>query len=166
MINVAITGPESSGKTTLAKLISESLSTSFVPEFARQYLDENGLDYVHSDLDEIAEGQLHLIQSSQNSINIIDTDFVVLKVWSEDKFEFASSLINALVSERHFDLHILCAPDIPWEEDPMRENPNNRHELFERYLDVLNTFKKDYIIVSGSEDERLKKSLAAIHALK
>jgi nicotinamide riboside kinase len=90
----------------------------------------------------------------------------VLKIWSEQKYGFASSLINELVSENHFDLHVLCAPDIPWEHDPMRENPNDRHDLFEKYLNALNAFKKDYIIVSGSEDDRLKKSSAAIRALK
>jgi NadR type nicotinamide-nucleotide adenylyltransferase len=166
MIKIAITGPESSGKTTLAKQLSEVFSAHYIPEFARQYLEENGLDYDQFDLDEIAEGQHDLVVNSQNLMNIVDSDYVVLKIWSEQKYGFASSLINELVSENHFDLHVLCAPDIPWENDPMRENPNDRHDLFEKYLNVLNAFKKDYIIVSGSEDERLKKSSAAIRALK
>jgi nicotinamide riboside kinase len=60
----------------------------------------------------------------------------------------------------------LCAPDIPWEDDPMRENPDDRHLLFEKYVNVLNTYKKDFIIVSGLHDERLKKCVSAIHKLK
>ena len=75
-------------------------------------------------------------------------------------------MIGKLVSENHFNLHILCAPDIPWEDDPMRENSNDRHVLFEKYLNVLNAYKKDFIIVSGSHDERLKKSISTIHKLK
>jgi NadR type nicotinamide-nucleotide adenylyltransferase len=165
IIRIAITGPESSGKTTLVKALSDQFEVSPVPEYARQYLEENVTGYIQEDLDEIALGHQESISLSQNSINIIDTDYVVLKVWSEDKFEFSSGLINRLVSENHFDLHILCSPDIPWEEDPLRENPEDRHKLFEKYLEVLNKYRKDYIIVSGTHDKRLKKSIQAITAI-
>jgi len=165
MKRIAITGPESSGKTTLAVALARHFGVSAVPEYAREFLIENGQSYTQGDLDDIAEGHEQNINLSQNSINIIDTDFIVLKIWSEYKYEFASSYINSLVSENHFDLHILCAPDIPWEEDPLRENPNDRHELFERYLETLNSFKKDFIIVSGLPEMRLKKSIKAIKQL-
>ena len=69
MLRIAITGPESSGKTTLARALSKVLSAVYIPEFARQYLQEKGLKYDQQDLDEIAKGQLNLILSSQNSIN-------------------------------------------------------------------------------------------------
>ena len=166
MLRIAITGPESCGKTTLAKNLAKVFSVAYIPEFARQYLQEKGLKYDQWDLDEIAQGQLKSIHYSQNSINIVDTDFVVLKVWSDEKYNFSSPMIGKLVSENHFNLHILCAPDIPWEDDPMRENSNDRHVLFEKYLNVLNAYKKDFIIVSGSHDERLNKSISTIHKLK
>lgn len=165
MKRIAITGPESSGKTTLANALARHFGVKPVPEYAREFLAANGLGYTQEDLDTIAQGHEENIYLSQNSINIIDTDFIVLKIWSEYKYGFASNYINSLVSENHFDLHILCAPDIPWEEDPLRENPNNRHELFERYLETLSTFKKDFIIVSGLPEARLKKSITAINEL-
>ena len=89
----------------------------------------------------------------------------MLKVWSEHKYDFASTYINELVSENHFDLHVLCAPDIPWEADPLRENPDDRHILFEKYISVLNAFKKDFIIVNGALEGRLKKSIQVIDQL-
>lgn len=165
MKRIAITGPESSGKTTLTNALARHFGVKPVSEYAREFLAANGLGYCQEDLDFIAEGHEQNIQLSQNSINIIDTDFIVLKIWSEFKYDFASGYINSLVSENHFDLHILCAPDIPWEEDPLRENPNDRHDLFERYLDTLNNFKKDFIIVSGLPEARLKKSIDAINQL-
>jgi len=165
MIRVAITGPESSGKTTLANALSRHFGVTVVPEYGRKFLEENGPAYTQADLDDIAVGHEESVNLSQNSINIIDTDFVVLKIWSEYKYDFASSYINSLVSENHFDLHILCAPDIPWEEDPLRENPDDRHQLFERYVDTLSSFKKDFIIVNGLPEARLKKSIAAINKL-
>ena len=168
MKKVAITGPESSGKTTLTKALGEYFDVAPIPEYAREFLEENGLEYTQLDLDDIAEGHeenLQIFLTESSPINVVDTDFVVLKVWSEHKYGFASSLINSLVSQNHFDLHILCAPDIPWEDDPMREHPDDRHVLFEKYINTLNTFKKDFIIVNGSHEDRLKKSIAAINQL-
>lgn len=168
MIKIAITGPESCGKTTLCNSLAEHFGVAPVPEYSREFFEENGPEYTQLDLDDIAEGQLENIQiysSDKNRVNIIDTDFIVLKVWSEHKYGFASSHINSLVSENHFDLHILCAPDIPWEEDPLRENPNDRHELFQQYIKLLESFKKDFIIVNGSHEERMKKSILAIDKL-
>ena len=56
MLRIAITGPESSGKTTLAKNLAKVFSAAYIPEFARQYLQEKGLKYDQWDLDEIAQG--------------------------------------------------------------------------------------------------------------
>ena len=165
MIKVAITGPESCGKSTLAEALSKHFKVALIPEYSRTYLEENGPEYDQTDLDEIAEQHLINIDLSQESIKIVDTDFVVLKVWSEYKYDFTSGLINEFASENHFDLHILCSPDTPWEEDPLRENPDDRHKLFEMYLDTLNAFKKDYIIVSGEHKVRLKKSIESIELL-
>lgn len=165
MKRIAITGPESSGKTTLAASLAAHYGVKLIPEFARIYLEEHGSEYEQSDLDKIGMGHLEGLVLSQDSIKITDTDFVVLKVWSDYKYNFTSTYINTLVSENHFDLHIVCSPDIPWEFDPLRENPENRHELFENYIRVLRQYKKDFIIVSGDHDKRLKRSLAAIDAL-
>ena len=169
-MKIAITGPESSGKTTLANALASHYGVNVIPEYAREFLDENGPDYEysHGDLDDIAEGHeenLQIFSTEKSRVNIVDTDFVVLKVWSEHKYGFASTYINELVSENHFDLHVLCAPDIPWEADPLRENPDDRHTLFEKYISVLNAFKKDFIIVNGALEGRLKKSIQVIDQL-
>ncbi|NRA11155.1 MAG: ATP-binding protein [Crocinitomicaceae bacterium] len=167
-MKIAITGPESSGKTTLAVALASHYDVNVIPEYAREFLKDNGPEYTQPDLDDIAEGHaenLQIFYTEKSKINIVDTDFVVIKVRSEHKYNFASTYINELVSENHFDLHVLCAPDIPWEVDPLRENPDDRHILFEKYISVLNSFKKDFIIVNGSPEERLKKSIEAIDRL-
>jgi GTPase SAR1 family protein len=40
IIKIALFGPESTGKTTLAKQLAEYYKTDWVPEFARDYLQE------------------------------------------------------------------------------------------------------------------------------
>jgi NadR type nicotinamide-nucleotide adenylyltransferase len=162
MLRIAITGPESSGKTTLAKALSEHYNISFVPEFARTYLEKTEGKYKQSDLDIIAQGQLKSLVSSKDDIVICDTDFSVLEIWSQYKYKNTSELIKKLVLKELFDLHILCSPDIPWEEDSLRENQNSREELFELYKESLNRYNKNFIVVNGSAKNRLEKSLQAI----
>lgn len=166
MIRIAITGPESTGKTRLAEALADLKKGIYIPEFAREYLETNGPEYVPDDLDIITRGHAASIEAVAGDLIVVDTDFVVLKVWSEYKFEKASALINRKVSENWFDLHILCAPDIPWEEDVLRENPLDRDILFERYVEVLEKYKKEYLIVEGPHEKRLKKASAAVEQLE
>jgi NadR type nicotinamide-nucleotide adenylyltransferase len=166
MIRIAITGPESSGKTTLCKALANHFKVAYVPEFAREFLNASNGKYTFTDLDKMATGQLNSIQNATNDITIVDSDFSVLEIWSNYKYGKVSNLILNVVQQNVFDLHILCSPDIPWEADPLRENPDNRNELFDLYLSSLNTYKKNYCIVSGSPEKRLKESLKNIVALQ
>lgn len=165
MIRIAITGPESSGKTTLCKSLSEYYKVDCIPEFARNYLEKSKGKYNQSDLDSIGKGQLEAVELSDADVVVCDSDFSVLEIWSQYKFNNVSEYLNSLVEKEIFDLHILCAPDIPWEEDPLRENPDNRDELFELYLLSLKKHGKNFIVVSGTHTERVKKSLNSIDLL-
>ena len=165
MMKVAITGPESSGKTTLCASLSAHYGVSYVPEYARMHLEKTQGVYQQKDLDLIAQGQFESVLLSSEKILISDTDFLVLEVWSKYKYKKVSALINEFIRKDIFDLHILCSPDIPWEKDPLRESPDSRNELFELYLDSLNKHGKNFIIVSGTHEERLKKSWQVMDAL-
>lgn len=166
MIRIALTGPESSGKTTLGIALSDHLEGTFFPEYARTYLENLDREYTQADLDFICEGHLSQFEQSQDEIQLVDSDFIVLKVWSEVKYESVSERISSAVEANHFDLHILCVPDIPWEYDPQREHPNQREELFELYKQELIRSKKDFIIVSGSMEDRIRKSCETIAAIQ
>ena len=65
MIKIAITGPESSGKTTLCKSLSEHFETPYITEFSRTYLENKNASYKQDDLDKIAEGHLKLISNEE-----------------------------------------------------------------------------------------------------
>ena len=54
---IVVTGPESSGKTTLAQDLAQELEGLLVPEYSRIYLEQAGLRYGHDDLEFIAAGQ-------------------------------------------------------------------------------------------------------------
>jgi NadR type nicotinamide-nucleotide adenylyltransferase len=165
MIRIALTGPESCGKSTLAAILAKHYKADLVEEYAREYITKWGGAYERKDMDEMARTHHMKIKLSQNSIQIIDTDFIVFKVWSEHKYNKSSKLINELVDQSLFDLHILCTPDIPWEEDPIRENPRDREYLFGKFEQSLQQLNRNFIIVNGSPENRLEKSILAIDAL-
>ena len=131
MHKIIVTGPESSGKTTLCKNLSEHFKIPFAKEYARIFLDELDRNYTQSNLLKIAGGQLKSEQNTQ----LLDTDLITIKIWSEYKYgrcdKWILTQIEKQKTEKRF--YLLCKPDIPWQADKQRENPNNREELFEPY---------------------------------
>jgi NadR type nicotinamide-nucleotide adenylyltransferase len=163
-MRIVVTGPESSGKTTLTQALSEVLDWTAVFEYARKYLEEKEEAYNYQDLAKIADGHFTQIQKAQGDL-IVDTDFIVLKVWSEVRFGKTSDTIKNLVEMDLFDLHVVCLPDIPWDPDPLRENPKDRDVLLKYYINELEVSNKKWISVSGTHEERLTKSLHEIQNL-
>ena len=153
-IKIAFTGPESSGKTTLANLIAETFGGVLIEEYAREYLHQK-TSYEQIDLDVIARKQIENWKVEDDLI-IADTELTVIKVWSEYRYNSCSELILDAYNNQTFDFYFLCKPDIPWEADPLRENPDNRDELFELYLNELTTMKRAFAIVEGNQKNRLK----------
>lgn len=162
-IKIGITGPESSGKTTLSKELSLRLNGFYLPEYAREYLKYIGSNYQLEDVLSISNTQINSIKNSTCNIVVCDTEALVLKIWLEDKFNYSYDLVEKSLNNNICDLYILCTPDIPWEPDNLRENPYDRERLFTKYLFYLNTLNLKYIVVSGSINERISKSLFFIN---
>ena len=161
MHKIILAGTESSGKTTLCKALSKHFNLPFSKEYAREYLDALNRDYNQDDLLKIAKEQLQ----SENGIQLLDTDLITLKIWSEYKYESCDSWILTQIekqkSEKRF--YLLCKPDIPWEADPKRENPNDRKKLFEIYKKVLEDLRHNYFIIEG--ENRIENSISKIAPL-
>ena len=161
-MKIAFTGPESSGKTTLAKEIAKKINAQYYPEFSREYLTKRKGIYTKENLDEIALGQFELINQNDYDLQVYDTEMLVIQIWSEFKYNTCSKTISELTEKQEIDHFFLCSPDIPYEEDPLRECPEQRDELFKIYLNKLTTYKVSYTIVKGTHFERLEKSLDII----
>lgn len=157
-MNYVFTGPESSGKSTLATEISKLTGRILVPEFAREYLTNLNRNYKKEDLLLIAQG-LYKIQeeAKKNNDNSLcfDTDLLTIKIWSEVKFGTCDSWIMDRLYSNSNSFYILCKPDFPWEYDALRENPDDREELFELYQKELETLNLPYQISEGRLEERV-----------
>ena len=165
---IVITGPESSGKTTLAKQIANVLDTLWVPEYARRYIEDLDRQYRKSDLLKIAKRQIkqeEIFSKNASQFLIFDTDLITIKIWSEYKYRDCDDFILKAIEKQYYDLYFLCTPDIPWTYDPQRENPNDRMELFECYKKELDFYKKTYFELKGNEEERLALAIKQIEML-
>ena len=159
-LKIAFTGPESTGKTSLSMLVAETFDGVYMPEYSRSFLEKTNGFYEEQDLVTIALGQSEALQNvliTGNHLLVSDTDMTVMKVWSQFKYGRVSPVIEHLYQEESFDHLFLCDTDIPWEEDPLREHPESREELFTLYLEMIQTKTKNFTIVKGSLEERLNQ---------
>ena len=166
MNKIVITGPESSGKTTLFSSLLEEYDISGVEEYARIYIDQLDTEYVYNDILEIAKGQ---IESEKYAVQkgglfmLADTDLLTLEVWCEYKYQKCHHFIKSKLRKMLPDYYLLCYPDIPWEYDPQRENQNDRVELFEIYRAKIVDLGVDYQVIRGGAAARVRNSKTIIN---
>ncbi|MFW0739556.1 DUF4301 family protein [Flavobacterium sp. T12S277] len=172
IIKIALFGPESTGKTTLAKQLSEYYETEWVPEFARDYLQEKWEENQHicvaEDMLPIAYGQVAL-ENQKLSLSkkylFCDTNLMVTKVFSEMYYGFCDPLLNEAALEHEYDLFFLTDIDVPWEKDDIRDTPEGRETVFSVFKQTLIDTKKPFITLSGNKESRLAKAVAIVEQL-
>lgn len=157
---IAVVGPESCGKTTLAAALGARLGAAVVPEVARALLPALGRPYVEADLVELARAQRAAEDSTPPPL-VADTNLLVIRIWAEVRFGRVDPWIPAHERLGAYTLHLLCAPDLPWEPDPLRESPHERPALFDRYEAALRDAAVPYAVVRGVGPDRLAGALAA-----
>jgi NadR type nicotinamide-nucleotide adenylyltransferase len=169
MLNrIAIVGPESTGKTTLAEVLAQHYNTVYVPEFCREYLLNINRNYEYEDLVEIAKGQIALedkLALKANKVLICDTNLLVIKVWSEFAYKKCDPWILEEIEKRKYELTFLTYHDIPWMADPLREHPFMRAELYEIYEKELQMLGVKFDVIKGDYNERKNTTVALIDDL-
>ncbi|MEO7209457.1 MAG: ATP-binding protein [Chitinophagaceae bacterium] len=171
MKKIVAIGPESTGKSTLCASLAKHFSAPWCPEYAREFLLQNGKEYTYEDLFLIAKGQVKLEEeiiknySGLSAYYFIDTDLYVLKVWSEYVFGKCHPFILEQIATRKYDFYLLCNTDLPWVEDELREYPDEekRIELFHIYKDLLAQQQTPWKIIEGNETARLQSAITAMN---
>ncbi len=166
MKKIVLTGPEASGKTTLARSLAQHFQTFWTPEYARFYLTRLNRTYTFEDLEVIARGQLQwqwAYEKLDRRYLFLDTHMLVLRVWSEVRFGKTAPFIREQLRADRVDFYLLCKPDLAWTFDPLRENPHDRDALYLRYREHLDQLAVPYAEIQGVRlSERLGNALRAI----
>lgn len=173
LIKIALFGPESTGKTTLAIQLADHFETAWVPEFARDYLQEKwnstGKICEVSDMLPIAYGQTQLENenlSKASTFLFCDTNLMVTKVFSEVYYNYCDPTLDKAAKKHDYDLFFLTDIDVPWEKDDLRDKPEGRDVVFEAFKQALIDNKKPFVILNGNKESRLKKAIKILEELQ
>ena len=168
---LVLTGPECSGKSSLAAQLHAHLDWPLLPELARAYLDDRHAQsgiycYRPSDLLNLASMQTHAEALKCNKGDaILDTDLLTLIVWWQEKFGPVPRQLSSQWQYQATRRYLLCKPDMPWQPDPQRENPSDRDRLYALYEAELSNRGCKYSICEGNEQARLAQALTAIKSV-
>ena len=168
-LKIVIFGPESTGKTTLAQQLAEHYKTLWVPEYAREYLQDKW-DRVQKtcephDLVPIAEGQIRMeneLAKQTDTVLICDTDLLETKVYSEAYYVgTCDPLLEKFALKNLYDLYLLTYIDTPWVADDLRDKPDERERMFKAFEAALKENDRPYVLLKGDMKNRL--DLAIYH---
>ena len=164
MQKIILTGPESTGKSTLARKLADHFQVPMVNEFAREYLNHLGRDYEFEDLKRIAQGQMALEQAAIGSTPFViaDTDLITIKIWSQVKYQKVDDWILSNLHWNQDALYLLCKPDLTWQPDPQREHPHFRKELFKTYQKELTDLRRKHQVIEGAGELRFAKAMEEV----
>lgn len=171
-IKIVLFGPESTGKTTLAKQLSRHYKTFWVPEYSRAYAERNleaNLSLTKDDVLPIAIGQMKLeneLAQKTDSILICDTDLLETKVYAEFYYpNYSNPVLEKFAVLNSYDLYFLTDINIPWDYDGIRDKPNEREGMFKAFEDALIKYKKPYVLLKGNKNERFNLAVSYIDNL-
>lgn len=175
IVKIVLFGPESTGKTTLSKLLANHYKTEWVPEFAREYLqdkwDREQRTCEAHDLLPIAIGQIRLeneLARKAHQLLICDTDILETMVYSQTYYgDFVDPILEDAALVNTYDLYLLTSIDIPWEKDDLRDRPDpiQRKEMFEAFENSLVNYNRPYVLLTGDTISRFKKVVKIIDEL-
>jgi NadR type nicotinamide-nucleotide adenylyltransferase len=173
VIKIVLFGPESTGKSTLSEQLADHYKTLWVPEYAREYLQEKWNREQKTcepqDLLPIAEGQMRLENEMTTRVTdllICDTDLLETKVYSEAYYlGYSDPILEKFALQNTYDLYFLTYIDTPWEKDDLRDKPNERKKMYLYFKQTLEKYHRKFVILKGDKETRLAKAICHIDKL-
>ncbi|WP_350558273.1 ATP-binding protein [Psychrobacter sp. CAL346-MNA-CIBAN-0220] len=175
VINVAILGAESTGKTTLCRDLATHFGSLWVPEHMRTYLQNKWnierKTCTWDDLLPIAQGQIELehklaLQAEQTgSYLFCDTSLFELMVYANWYYGDCPDAITQAALAHHYDLILLTEVDIPWVADDLRDSPHEREEISARFANELTRHDKQFRYVGGNRDDRVLQVVESLNKI-
>jgi len=172
LTRVCVTGPESTGKTTLAQRLADATSTEWVPEASRVYAERKSAPLAAADVGPIAREHIALADAAAERVQqlgaallVLDTDLLSTVVYARHYYGDAPSWVERAERERRADLYLLCNVDVPWVPDGIRDLPEGRHEMFAAFERALSRRHARYVRVSGDWEQRWRTACEAVRTL-
>ena len=157
---ICVTGPESTGKTSLARQLAELTGAEWIPEASRIYAERVDRELVASDVSPIAREHLALADPaterarSRGASLVLDTDLVSTMVYARHYYGEVPPWIERAEHARRADLYLLCDVDVPWVPDGVRDRPTDREAMFELFRLALARRHANVVEIRGGWSAR------------
>ncbi|MGE0495669.1 MAG: AAA family ATPase [Vulcanimicrobiota bacterium] len=161
---ICLFGPESTGKTTLARALAEHYQTVAVPEYARGFLECKGA-FEASDLEAIGRGQLASEQAlarRARHLLFCDTDLLTTRIWGRWLLNTTNPWLESMLDEAAYDLTLLTDVDLAWQPDAVRYLPHQGPAFLDCCIQELEKHNRPYVMIRGAGEERFAAALAAV----
>ena len=168
MKRVCVTGPESTGKTTLAARLAAYYRTVWVPEASRIYAERKQSPLLLSDVAPIAREHVAMVDESMRAAGrllVLDTDLLSTVIYSQHYYGRVPAEVEALERTRRADLYLLCDVDVPWLPDGIRDRPTNREAMLALFREALETRKLLWTMITGDWEARWKTAIGAVRTI-
>ena len=165
---VLVFGPESTGKTTLCKMLTAEFDGALVPEYARTWLKGREDNFGLADMEIIAKGQCAAEAAALKRgkpFVFCDTDALTTALWCQELFGSGPESVSRLAAESSYDLVLLLDVDVPWVDDALRLRPENREQFMERCKQALVEAGREFVVVSGDWDARWEVVVGVVGGL-
>lgn len=166
---VVLIGPESTGKTTLAAELAAAFDAPWTPESARLLAESTPEPLSAATIEPIARRCLALEDAALAAhppLLIRDTDLVSTVVYAHHYYQHCPAWIDAEAQARLGDLYLLCAPDLPWTADGIRDRRDSRDSLFADFQRELTRRGARTVVIRGTGAARREAAIAAVRAMR
>lgn len=166
-LRVVIVGAESTGTTTLARDLAETLRVPWAPEIGRYYTESiltfdtpwcNADFYNIGKLQQTYETE---IAKRSNGVIVCDTNAVATQLWQRRYMGRTTAAMTQIAARDKADLYIITGDEIPFVQDGTRDGEHIRHSMHQWFIDHIKETGVPYLIVTGNRKQRLTQALRA-----